>query len=93
MKKGILIKLDRNRYLKFNLNSIRILEKEHNIAFDKLEEDFSMESVQKILYVGLLKDDPELTFEEVGELVDMSNIQEVVDALAKSLGGLQQKIK
>lgn len=93
MKKGTLIKLDRNRYLKFNLNSIRILEKEHNISFDKLEEEFSMESVQKILYVGLLKDDPQLTFEEVGELVDMSNIQEVVDALVKSLGGLQPKIK
>lgn len=93
MKKGTLIKLDRNRYLKFNLNSIRILEKEHNIAFDKLEEELSIESVQKILYVGLLKDDPDLTFEEVGELVDMSNIKVVVEALAESLGGLQEKIK
>ena len=44
MKKGTLIKLDRERYLKFNLNSIRILEKEHNIALDKLEEEFSMDS-------------------------------------------------
>lgn len=93
MKKGTLVKLDRDRYLKFNLNSIRILEKEHNIALDKLEEEFSMDSVQRILHVGLLKDDPDLTFEEVGELVDMSNIQEVVDALAKSLGGLQAKTK
>ncbi|MGL5692442.1 MAG: hypothetical protein ACRCXA_00070 [Peptostreptococcaceae bacterium] len=89
MKKGTLIKLDRNRYLKFNLNSIRVLEKEHNIAFDKLEEEFSMEAVQKILYVGLLKDDPTLTFEEVGELVDLENIQVVVDALGKAFGGLQ----
>lgn len=93
MKKGTLIKLDRERYLKFTLNSVRILEKEHNISFDKLEEEFSMESVQKILYVGLLKEDPTLTFEEVGELVDMSNIKVVVEALAESLGGLQQKIK
>ncbi|MGL6106130.1 hypothetical protein [Romboutsia sp.] len=93
MKKGTLIKLDRDRYLKFNLNSIRILEKEHNISFDKLEKEFSMESIQKILYVGLLKDDPTLTFEEVGELVDMSNIQVVVETLARSLGGLQQKTK
>ena len=93
MKKGTLIKLDKDRYLKFNLNSIRILEKEYGIKFDKLEEEFSMESVQKILYVGLLKDDPSLTFEEVGELVDMSNIKAVVEALAESLGGLQEQIK
>ncbi|MGL5328361.1 MAG: hypothetical protein ACRDD7_03760 [Peptostreptococcaceae bacterium] len=48
-----------------------------------------MEAVQKILYVGLLKDDPTLTFEEVGELVDLENIQVVVDALGKAFGGLQ----
>ncbi|GAA0703253.1 hypothetical protein GCM10008904_10160 [Paraclostridium ghonii] len=89
MKKGTLIKLDRERYLKFTLNSVRMLEKEYNISLDKIDEDFSMEKIQMLLHVGLLKDDPELTFEEVGELVDMSNIKIVVEALTQALGGLQ----
>ncbi|GAA0092896.1 hypothetical protein UT300009_29250 [Paraclostridium bifermentans] len=91
MKKGILIKLDRERYLKFTLNSVRILEKEYNISLDKIGEDFAMEKIQMLLHVGLLKDDPELTFEEVGELVDMSNMKIVVEALTQALGGLQDQ--
>ncbi|MCU9811296.1 MULTISPECIES: hypothetical protein [Paraclostridium] len=89
MKKGTLIKLDRERYLKFTLNSVRMLEKEYNISLDKIDEDFSMEKIQMLLHVGLLKDDPELSFEEVGELVDMSNMKIVVEALTQALGGLQ----
>lgn len=93
MKKGTLIKLDRERYLKFTLNSVRMLEKEYNVSLDKIGDDFSMEKIQMLLHVGLLKDDPELTFEEVGELVDMSNMQIVVDALTQALGGLQAQNK
>lgn len=89
MKKGTVIKLDRERYLKFTLNSVRMLEKEYNISLDKIDEDFSMEKIQMLLHVGLLKDDPELSFEEVGELVDMSNMKIVVEALTQALGGLQ----
>lgn len=93
MKKGTLIKLDRERYLKFTLNSVRMLEKEYNVSLDKIDEDFSMEKIQMLLHVGLLKDDPDLTFEETGELVDMSNMKTVVESLTKALGGLQGQKK
>lgn len=92
MKKGVLIVLEdgRERFLKYTLNSLRILEKDYNVKIDKLDEDFSLEKVQALLHVGLLKDDPTLTFEEVGDLVDMENINMVTKKLTEALGGLQK---
>mgnify|MGYP000079952875 CR=1 FL=1 len=92
MRKGVLIVLEdgRERFLKYTLNSLRILEKDYGVKLDKLDKDFSLEMVQALLHVGLLKDDPEITFEEVGDLVDMGNINMVTTKLTEALGGLQK---
>lgn len=92
MRKGVLIVLEdgKERFLKYTLNSLRILEKDYGVKLDKLDEDFNLEKVQALLHVGLLKDDPELTFEVVGDLVDMGNINMVTKKLTEALGGLQK---
>ena len=92
MKKGVLIVLEdgKERFLKYTLNSLRMLEKDYDVKIDQLDKDFSLEKVQALLHVGLLKDDPEITFEEVGDLVDMENINMVTRKLTEALGGLQK---
>lgn len=88
---GTLLVLEEKEYfLKFTLNSLRILEKEHGIKLTELSENIDMETIQLILFLGLNKFHKELTFEEVGDMVDVANIQPVVDALTKALGGLPQ---
>lgn len=77
-------------YLKYTLNSMRILEKRYNVKLQELGESFDMEKIQALLHVGLLSCEPNLTFEEVGDMVDMQNIQEVVNAITGALGGLPQ---
>lgn len=90
MSKGVKVTLDKDRFLKYTLNSMRKLEKEHGLNIDSLAENFDLDKVQLLLHTGLLKDDPEVTFEEVGELVDMANIQYVIEKLTEALGGLQK---
>ena len=43
MRKGVLIVLEdgRERFLKYTLNSLRILEKDYGVKLDKLDKDFS----------------------------------------------------
>ena len=47
MRKGVLIVLEdgRERFLKYTLNSLRILEKDYGVKLDKLDKDFSLEMV------------------------------------------------
>lgn len=90
MKKGTKITLDKERYLRYSLNSMRKLDKEHGLNIDTLADNFDLEKVQVLLHTGLVSDDPELTFEDVGEIVDMNNIEYVVEKLTEALGGLKK---
>ena len=90
MKKGTLVILEgKEFYLRFTLNSMRMLEKTYGIKIDTISDELDLSKVQALLHVGMRKHHPELTFEEVGDLVDMSNINMVVDKLSEALGGLQ----
>lgn len=85
--------LDRLRHLKFDLNSLCVLEEKFgNIekALQELERGV-MRAVRVILWAGLCHEDPDLTEEDVGKLVNIDNLDMVGIALLKALGeGVEQ---
>lgn len=83
-KKLVSITLDKERNIRYTLNSFRILEKEFGIKVDQLGEGITMETIQALLYVGLRHEDKNLTFEEVGDMVDFGNMAEVNDKISKA---------
>lgn len=83
-KKLVSITLDKERNLRYTLNSFRLLEKEFGVKLDQLGENINLETIQALLYVGLRHEDKTLTFEEVGDMVDFGNMAEVNEKISQA---------
>lgn len=76
------------RTIRFTLNALAELEEKFgsiNAAFDKLEKENSVIALRSILWAGLLSDDPTITELEVGNLIDLQLMQELIDTLGGAL--------
>lgn len=77
------------RTVRFTLNALAELEDRYGsvqIAFDKLEKENSMKALRCILWAGFLHESPDLTEQEVGNLIDIAYMQELVGSLNSALG-------
>ena len=92
MKKIVAIELDKVRHLKFNLNALITAE---SITGKKLSElsseggSFDLSFLRALLYAGLKWEDKELTLEDVGDLIDMDNLEFVTEKLGEAMQGLK----
>jgi len=83
--KGVLITcLDRDRYLRFSLKTIREMRDE--FGEDALEKGINQEAISRLLWYGLRHEDSELTADQVEEMVDLEHLSEVMEAVAKATG-------
>lgn len=72
--KGVPITLDRQRHLRFPLGTLRNMDESSDVV--------------SVLYLGLKHEDPELTEEQVGGLVDLEMMPTLVEPLRQATGGL-----
>lgn len=79
------IKLDKERHLLYDLNALAEIGDRLNITLrlDKLGEDLlgtplPLSALRVILWAGLRHEDPALTVEDVGAMVDQNNIGSVI---------------
>ena len=63
----------RVRHLAFDFTAIRIAEKEAGASILKILDDVSVSNIATLLYAALLKDDPKLTYDEVGSWITLKN--------------------
>lgn len=90
------LKVNNREYvLRYGTNVLQRMEDVDNIHLDRLENEMSIGIVSKMLYNGLHRLHPNLTREEVGDLMDDyfeegGNLQKlaetIVKAINKSLG-------
>ena len=86
---GVAIALDRRRRMVFDFAAIKAFKREtgktllRQINLTDLDED----ELTVLIWVGLLRDDPELTREDVDRIVTMANLPKVWEALAVAFGG------
>ncbi|HSH45231.1 MAG TPA: hypothetical protein VK966_05220 [Longimicrobiales bacterium] len=73
--RGVAITLDRERHLRFPLGVLRDIQ----------GDDADMVT---ILHTGLKHEDPELTVEQVGEMIDLEMLPELTEPLKKATGGM-----
>lgn len=76
----ITVNLDRERELKYNLNALIELDE-----MEDAEKLTPMRSLRRMLWAGLIHEDPDLTEEAVGEMVDMRNFPEIEAAMEKAI--------
>lgn len=72
------------RTLKFTLNALAELEDKYgsvDAAFALLDENPSIKALRFILWAGLMHEDPNLTEQQVGNLIDIQYMQELMASL------------
>lgn len=91
-KAMIPIELDKHRNLRFTLNSMAEVESRLGVKaqnLDKIEMGFT--EARLMLWAALIHEDPDLTIEEVGNMVDFSNFQYVQEKVAEAYAVAQKK--
>lgn len=88
--KGIEVELQGKKFeVKFDLNALCNLQEkfgDFTKAFDGLEKQ-NFKKIRSLLHIGLANgDNIDITENEVGSLIDMKNINEVVEALTDAFG-------
>ena len=86
-QKGVEITLDKKRHLLFGLNALCDLEDEFgnvNAAFKQISSG-SMKGIRKLLHIGLVHEDEELTEKKVGNLVTIADIAEVSQKITMAM--------
>jgi len=83
--RGVLVTLDRPRHIRYTLRALREIRTE--FGEDALTRGVSADSVAKLLWFGLRHEDPDLTIEQVEEMVDLENLDEVMRAVGVATSG------
>jgi hypothetical protein len=85
---GIDIKADKNRTLRFTINSMIQVKKDKGKDFGRLVSDlvidnsFDIGLLRYLYWLGLKWEDPELTEEGAGDIMDIIIANEGIDGLA-----------
>lgn len=75
------------RSIKFDLNAMAELEEKYGsveAAFTALENN-SIKAIRSVLWAGLLHADPTLTEQQVGSLIDLESIGDIMEQLGESI--------
>ncbi|PEM65338.1 hypothetical protein CN613_25690 [Bacillus pseudomycoides] len=91
--KGIVeIELDKKRNLHYTLNALAEIEDKLGIQLqDMASIKLGMKNIRSILWAGLLHEDAELTEEQVGSFVDMTNFADVQAKVNEAFSGGKTK--
>lgn len=80
----------KERHLRFTLNALAELEERYGSveeAFKKVEGGNSIVALRTVIWAGLVWEDPELTEQMVGNLIDLGYMEEMITALGGALEG------
>lgn len=86
--------LDKQRTLKYPIMSLIRLKNEHGIELKDLadeEKAQDMEVILAVIWAGLIHEDRELTVEELGYMLDITELPEISKKLTEIFKGLNQK--
>lgn len=74
----------KERHLRFTLNALAELEDRYGSveeAFKKVEGGTSIKALRTVIWAGLIWEDPDITEQDVGNLIDIAYMQEMIEAL------------
>lgn len=74
---SIKVMLDKERTIKFNLNTLIDVEDALGFSLADLGDNVSIKVMRTLLHAGLKHEDAELTEEMVGEMISLDNMAEV----------------
>lgn len=94
MAKTAKVMLDKERTLKYPVFSLIRLQKEHGIKLTDLSDEKKaqdLEVIVALIWAGLIHEDKELTLEDVGNMIDLSDLTDLSTVMADVLGNATKK--
>ena len=82
----VTVELDKARNLQYTMNSLVEIEEFINRPISELGK-LSMKEIREVLFIGLRHEDPGLTAEAVGAMVDFNNIPALLEKFKEALSG------
>ncbi|MGG4390487.1 hypothetical protein ABEU97_20345 [Priestia megaterium] len=92
--KTVEITLDKVRKLAFPLMSLIRLKKEHGIELKDLqdkEKAQDIETILTIIWAGLIHEDKELSLEDLGYMIDITELPEISEKLTSIFNEMNAK--
>lgn len=83
-EKNLKITLDKERTLKYTLNSLIKFEKLTGRSVTEIGENMSMEVILALLYVGLIHEDKKLTIEKLGDMITLDKFFEINEVVTSA---------
>ena len=84
-QRGVPVELDKTRRLRYSFATRRKLIEDLG-GEEALMKGLVGEQICKVVWYGLVWEDPNLTIADVEEMVDFENLMDVVSAMSKALG-------
>lgn len=84
---------DKERTLAFPVMSLIKLKKEFGIQLSDLSDEKKaqdMEVILAVIYAGLIHEDKELDFEELGYMIDITDLPKISEALSEVFKGMNE---
>ena len=91
--KTVKLKLDKERSLRYNLNALALIEERYGDIQKAVVEaqNGKVTIVRTLLWAGLVHEDKDLTEEQVGEMVDISDLERVATAISQAFSAAMPK--
>jgi hypothetical protein len=81
-KRTVTVKLDKQRKLKYTFNALCELEDALGRPLLEIRNNFRVKDLRALVWAGLLHENPDLTLEEAGRLLDEApSLEDVGDAV------------
>lgn len=95
MAKGVKVTIgDKERTLKFPVMSLINLKKNFGIQLSDLQDEEKaqdLETILAIIYSGLIHEDKELTFEELGYMIEINELPHIAEKLSEAFEDVKVK--
>ena len=84
----VMIELDKPRKLRFGMGAMVEFEQLTGIKLMSLDDEMSIQTAAKVLWIMLKQEEKELTFEKTLELVDeyADNLNSVIEKVTEAIG-------
>lgn len=85
MNRFVTIKADKERHIRFNFNSLVILEESLDRPVTALSGSLSFKDINLLVWAGLLHEEPTLTKEETADIIEAVIENEGLQSLSNKL--------
>jgi hypothetical protein len=88
----IKVELDKERTLRYTMNALAEIEDCLGVPLSEMKDvKMTMKNVRVILWAGLIHEDENLTQEQVGNMVDLGNMEAVQEKVAQAFTMAQEE--